>query len=305
MNWKTLTAVLSALAVILAGSWLVMRPHAVTAATGSIPTFSTAEIGREGHFFVGGHYVGEPGNETMNGAMYEETWVPNKIRHPYPIVIIGFSVGQNEYEFMQTPDGRPGWAYDFVNQGYTVYMMDFPGSGRAGYIPGVDGEATPQRSTNLIEEIWTGGRSPATEWSKEQHVREHRVQEFAEWPQWKKESQWPGESGKGKKGEPAFDYYSKMEVNGVSKFDLEGKDTKDDLIQLLDMIGQPFYPAAALGFGRGLVGGGRAAETGQGYRRGRTELASDRERREGRDGAGKCVGRDPHVHSLRSADHGR
>ena len=240
MTWKRLTPVLSALAVVLAGVWFAMRSHAVGAVPGSsIPTFSTAEIGREGHFYVGGHYVGEQGNETMHGAMYVETWVPKKVRHPYPIVIIGFSVGQDEYEFMQTPDGRPGWAYDFVNQGYTIYMMDFPGLGRAGFIPGVDGEPTPQRSTNLIEEIWTGGRSPASEWSKEQHVREKRVQEFADWPQWKKETQWPGESGKGKKGEPAFDYYAKMEVNGVSKFDLEGKDTRDDLVQLLDMIGTP------------------------------------------------------------------
>ena len=242
MNRKAVIAALSGLAVVLAG-WFAMNSQEVAgkapAPTSTIPTFSTAEIGREGHFYVGGHYVGEPGNETMHGAMYVETWVPKKIRHPYPIVIIGFSVGQNEYEFMQTPDGRPGWAYDFVNQGYTVYMMDFPGMGRAGFIPGVDGEPTPQRSTNLIEEIWTGGRSPATDWSKAQHVRENRVQEFAEWPQWKKESQWPGENGKGKKGEPAFDYYSKMEVNGISKFDLEGKDTLGDLVQLLDMIGKP------------------------------------------------------------------
>ena len=240
MTWKTLTAGLSVLALVVVGGWFLRKPRAIGADSGSaIPTFSTAGIGSEGRFYVGGHYVGEPGNETMHGAMYVETWVPTKIRHPYPIVIIGFSVGQDEYEFMQTPDGRPGWAYDFVNQGYTVYMMDFPGLGRAGFVPGVDGEPTPQRSTNLIEEIWTGGRSPATEWSKEQHVREHRVQEFADWPQWKKESQWPGESGKGKKGEPAFDYYAKMEVNGVSKFDLEGKDTRDDLVQLLDMIGKP------------------------------------------------------------------
>jgi pimeloyl-ACP methyl ester carboxylesterase len=242
MNRKAVIATLSALAVVLLGWFAVSSKQAAgktPAASSSIPTFSTAEIGREGHFYVGGHYVGEPGDETMHGAMYVETWVPKKIRHPYPIVFIGFSVGQNEYEFMQTPDGRPGWAYDFVNQGYTVYMMDFPGMGRAGFIPGVDGEPTPQRSTNLIEEIWTGGRSPASDWSKEQHIKEHRVQEFADWPQWKKESQWPGENGKGKKGEPAFDYYAKMEVNGVSKFDLEGKDTLDDLDQLLDMIGKP------------------------------------------------------------------
>jgi pimeloyl-ACP methyl ester carboxylesterase len=206
----------------------------------AIPTFSTAEIGREGRFYVGGHYVGEPGNETMHGAMYVETWVPKNIRHPYPIVFIAWSVGQGEYELMQTPDGRPGWAYDFVNQGYTVYMMDFPGLGRSGFIPGVDGTPTPQRSTNLIEEIWTGGRSPSSDWSKEQHIREHRVQEFADWPQWKKETQWPGEGpNKGKKGDPAFDYYAKMEVHGVSGFNLEGKDTLDDIVQLLDMIGKP------------------------------------------------------------------
>jgi pimeloyl-ACP methyl ester carboxylesterase len=240
-NKRIVLTALAVLAAVLFADWFRVSSKDAGGASprSSIPTFSTAEIGREGHFYVGGHYVGEPGNETMHGAMYVETWVPKKIRHPYPIVFIAWSVGQDEYELMQTPDGRPGWAYDFVNQGYTIYMMDFPGLGRAGFIPGIDGQPTPQRSTNLIEEIWTGGRSPASDWSKEQHVRENRVQEFADWPQWKKESQWPGENGKGKKGEPAFDYYAKMEVHAVSKFDLEGKDNLDDIVQLLDMIGKP------------------------------------------------------------------
>ena len=235
-------ATLAVLAAVLLGGWFaVSSKEAVGKPPGlAIPTFSTSEIGREGRFYVGGHYVGEPGNETMHGAMYVEMWEPKTIRHPYPIVFIAWSVGQGEYELMQTPDGRPGWAYDFVNQGYTVYMMDFPGLGRSGFIPEVDGEPTPQRSTNLIEEIWTGGRSPDSDWSKEQHIREHRVQELASWPQWKKETQWPGDDPtKAKKGDPPFDYYAKMEVNGVSGFDLEGKDTREDIIQLLDMIGKP------------------------------------------------------------------
>ena len=241
MNKKALIATSAAIVAISLVGWFAVnsKEPAGTPPGPGIPTFSTAEIGREGHFYVGGHYVGEPGNETMHGTMYVETWVPKQIRHPYPIVFIAWSVGQGEYEMMQTPDGRPGWAYDFVNQGYTIYMMDFPTMGRAGFIPGVDGNPTPQRSTNLIEEIWTGGRSPASDWSKQQHIVEHRVQEFADWPQWGKETQWPGEGGKGKKGEPAFDYYAKMEVNGVSGFKLEGQDTKDDIVQLLDMIGKP------------------------------------------------------------------
>ena|SRR5450755_261720 len=97
----------------------------------SIPTFSTENIGRQGHFYVGGKWVGEAGKERMRGAMYVDVWVPKKIRHPYPILFVEAGGGQTDIALLQTPDGRPGWAYDFVNQGYTVYMMDFPGRGRA------------------------------------------------------------------------------------------------------------------------------------------------------------------------------
>jgi hypothetical protein len=240
MNSKRLMAALSAVALALVSGWFVMRRHVVDATTGAaIPTFSTADIGREGHFYVGGKYVGDPGNETMDGAMYVETWVPKNIRHRYPIVFIVESVGQGAYEVMQSPDGRPGWAYDFVNQGYTVYMMDYPFRGRSAYIPGVDGTVTPQRSASLMEEVWTGGRSPASEWSKQQHVREGRVQELADWPQWKKQTQWPGEGpNKGKMGDPVFDYYARTEVHGVSGPQVE-KTTVEDIVQLLDLIGQP------------------------------------------------------------------
>ena len=31
----------------------------------SVPTFSTEKIGRQGHFYVGGKWVGEPGKERM------------------------------------------------------------------------------------------------------------------------------------------------------------------------------------------------------------------------------------------------
>jgi hypothetical protein len=225
----------------MATGWFAVSPKRAPGAPPgpSIPTFSTAEIGREGHFYVGGKYVGDPGNETMDGAMYVETWVPKNIRHPYPVVFIVESVGQGAYEVMQTPDGRPGWAYDFVNQGYTVYMMDYPFRGRSPYIPGVDGTVTPQRSASLMEEVWTGGRSPASEWSKQQHVREGRVQELADWPQWKKQTQWPGEGpNKGKMGDPVFEYYARTEVHGVSGPQVE-KTTVQDIVQLLDMIGQP------------------------------------------------------------------
>src|SRR4029077_1600970 len=78
----------------------------------SVPTFSTSNIARQGHFYVGGKWVGEPGHEVMRGAMYVETWVRKKIRYKYPILFIKAGGGETNVALLQTPDGRPGWAYD-------------------------------------------------------------------------------------------------------------------------------------------------------------------------------------------------
>ena len=74
-------------------------------------------------FYVGGKWVGKPGEEVMHGAIFVEVWVPKKIQHPYPIVFMQGGGGQTFMASIQTPDGRPGWAYNFLNAGYTVYMV--------------------------------------------------------------------------------------------------------------------------------------------------------------------------------------
>src|SRR3984893_378783 len=159
----------------------------------SVPTFSTENIGRQGHFYVGGKWVGEPGKEHMRGAMYVEVWVPKKIRHPYPILFLQAGGGQSSIALLQPRDGRPGWAYDFVNQGYTIYMMDFPARGRAAYVPGLDGEISGPRTAEHMEEVWTGGHPPTSP--------------ARAWPQSKKYTQWPSDApNKGPNSHPALDY---------------------------------------------------------------------------------------------------
>jgi len=199
----------------------------------SIPTFSTENIGRQGHFYVGGKWVGEAGKEVMHGSMYVEVWVPKKIRHPYPIVFVQGGGGQTLVASLQTPDGRPGWAYDFVNQGYTVYMIDPPGQGRSAYVPGLDAPLTPPRAGPFMEEVWSGGRPPSTPQST--------------WPQYKKYTQWPSDApNKGKMGDPVFDYFAKTEVQYIEGY--QERLTSDALIQLLDMIGQPIIMLVNSGY---------------------------------------------------------
>jgi pimeloyl-ACP methyl ester carboxylesterase len=222
-----ISAVLRALAAVFVCGWFGGNAYAATGAAppASVPTFSTAEIGRQGHFYVGGHYVGEPGKETMDGAMYVEVWVPKNIRHQFPIVFITGGGGQGAYSLLQTPDGRPGWAYDFVRQGYTIYMMDYPGQGRSAYIPEVDGNVLPPRSGPLMEEIWTGGRPASTAASS--------------WPQAKKYTQWPSDApNKGRMGDPVFDYFARTELQAVASPN-QDKRTVDAVVQLIDLIGQP------------------------------------------------------------------
>jgi pimeloyl-ACP methyl ester carboxylesterase len=225
MNWRISPAAL--LAAIVISCWFRANAAHVAAANppSSVPTFSTADIGRQGHFYVGGHYVGEPGKETMDGAMYVEVWVPKTIRHPYPVVLMTGGGGQGAYALLQTPDARPGWAYDFVRQGYTIYMMDYPGQGRSAFIPGIDGNLLPPRSGPLMEEVWSGGRPAATPASS--------------WPQAARYSQWPSNAPiKGKMGDPVFDYFAKTELQTVTSPNQE-KRTVDAVEQLLDLIGQP------------------------------------------------------------------
>jgi len=83
MKMKIATALLSALAGIILAGWFKANAQEAPVAIPlkSVPTFSTANIARQGHFYVGGKWVGEPGKEYMRGAMYVEVWVPKAIRY--------------------------------------------------------------------------------------------------------------------------------------------------------------------------------------------------------------------------------
>src|SRR4051812_26561072 len=91
-----------------------------------------SNVARQGYFYAGGRYVGEPDRQVMIGQMYVEVWVPREVRQPYPIVFF-HGASSTGTTWMQTADGRRGWAHFFVDQGYIVYITDQPARGRSAY----------------------------------------------------------------------------------------------------------------------------------------------------------------------------
>jgi pimeloyl-ACP methyl ester carboxylesterase len=145
-----------------------------------------SNVARQGYFYVGGRYVGEPAREVMIGQMYVEVWVPREVRQPYPIVFF-HGASSTGTTWMQTPDGRRGWAHYFVDQGYIVYITDQPARGRSIYDAQHQGKQI--RST-----------APGTERTNT------AAAELGSWPQAKLHTQYPGEGpDRGKRGNPVFD----------------------------------------------------------------------------------------------------
>src|ERR1700693_790190 len=184
----------------------------------SVATIPVTNLARHGFFYVGGRYVGEPGKEIMDGAMYVEVWVPKKIQRPYPLVLIHGNK-QTATNWLQTPDGREGWADYFLDRGYIVYMVDQPARGRSAYHPGIDGPIESY-SAALEEKTFTS------------------LAELGNWPQAKNHTQWPGEGPhNGRMGDPAFDAFYATQVESLASDAHTQKMVQDAGAQLLDKIG--------------------------------------------------------------------
>jgi pimeloyl-ACP methyl ester carboxylesterase len=160
-------------------------------------TTSTAvasEQPRFGTLFIGGHYVRE--GQAMVGQSHVLFIRPDKPRHAIPLVFVP-GAGQTVANFLTTPDGRPGWAQNFVDAGWTVYLMDQPGRGASGYDAETYGPANRQ-PPSFVQQRFTATQDFKPEPGKPQG-----------WPQASRHTGWPGT---GKPGDPIFDQFYASQV---------------------------------------------------------------------------------------------
>lgn len=167
-------------------------------------------------FYVGGEYRSEDGKTFLDGQMYVEKYVPEKQTQPFPVVMIHGGV-QTGSGFAATADGRQGWAGDFVDAGYVVYIVDQPERGRSGHR--LTGDATAPMQRYSVEQIQRTFTAPA---------RDRR------WPLAHRHDQWPGT---GLRGDAIFDKFFASQVEMlVDRTEIESS-CRDACLALLDEIG--------------------------------------------------------------------
>ena len=99
-------------------------------------------VSRRGNFWLPGERVTVGPKTYQHGAMYVAWEAPETVTQPYPVVLVHGGAIQGT-EWLDTPDGRPGWAQRLVEAGYPVFVVDRPTQGRSPFHPDVDGEMGP------------------------------------------------------------------------------------------------------------------------------------------------------------------
>jgi pimeloyl-ACP methyl ester carboxylesterase len=171
---------------------------------------------RRGFFWVGIEHAPHPAGTVARGPMFVQWESPAEVRRPYPIVLIHGGGGQG-LDWLGTPDGRPGWATYLVQEGYTVYVVDRPGHGRASYHPDVLGPMGPPFTFELATGLFMGSAKGAIP-----HPTGHL------------HTQWPGS---GELGDPALDQFLASAGPMLQDFAVAHTLEKERGAELLDLIG--------------------------------------------------------------------
>ncbi|KAI3393304.1 hypothetical protein diail_4486 [Diaporthe ilicicola] len=149
--------------------------------------------------------------------MYVECLKPSIVRHKHPLVFI-HGLAQTATNWLNTPDGREGWASYFLRQGYVVYLTDHPERGRSVWIPGSGDMAV--LSTAAATSLFTAPEKVSP----------------LPFPQASLHTQWPGT---GLPGDAVFDSFFATQVQYQNNATRAFQMVNNSLVALADRIGAP------------------------------------------------------------------
>lgn len=164
----------------------------------------------------------------MVEQMYVEELRPLKPTRNFPLVF-WHGMGQVGAGFITTPDGRPGWASYFLDEGYIVYVVDTPERGRSAWFP--ESSKLISNNTEYAETFWTA-----------------TTENGQLWPQAILHTQWPG---RGQLGDPCFDNFMAGQVQSRSDYPNAEKLAKELGGKLFEKVGPAILCTHSQGGGHG------------------------------------------------------
>ncbi|KAF2402857.1 alpha/beta-hydrolase [Trichodelitschia bisporula] len=180
------------------------------------------------YFYVGGNYQ-------YNTALSSDIWVNamyvekltglGGVWRPYPIVLFTAGVPSGA-GWLNTPDGRKGWASYFLDNGYQVYIVDQTGMGRGGQNDIASWPLKLATTVKITENAYTAPEL------------------INPYPQSQNHTQWPGN---GTQGDPAFDALVKSMIPITTNVVLQETTMRAAGCALLNLIGPAFTISHSIG----------------------------------------------------------
>lgn len=122
---------------------------------------------KRGFFWITGERVPSEAGSVQRGSMYVEWERADDGSGAVPVILVHGGGGQGT-DYLQTPDGRPGWAPLLVAEGFDVYVVDRPGHGRSPHDPAIMGPLAPSWGAEIVREVFLGADGgplpPNTRW---------------------------------------------------------------------------------------------------------------------------------------------
>ncbi|KAI0757781.1 Alpha/beta hydrolase family-domain-containing protein [Daedaleopsis nitida] len=170
------------------------------------------------YFYTGGQYVDDgTGNHIWTDQLYVEELTPvGGVRKEHPLVLIHGN-GQTGTNWLNKPDGSPGWASFFLAEGYQLYITDQTQRGRSPLTPGLT-NATYSLPAEDVQRRFTA------------------PERYLLWPQAEKHTQWPGS---GVRGDPYFDAFYISTVPSLNSALVQQTTMQAAGAQLLDRLRTP------------------------------------------------------------------
>ncbi|KAF2820543.1 alpha/beta-hydrolase [Ophiobolus disseminans] len=172
-------------------------------------------------FYVGGGYTSDGNGGTIfKDQMYVEKLSPTKPNKKRSPIVFIHGQGQTGTNFLNKPDGGESWTSNFLDAGYTVYIVDQTFRGRSAWAPRAGAQAPSTYSAEIIQQRFTA------------------PEQYNLWPQAALHTQWPGT---GVMGDPIFDAFYSSNVQFISNATYQQETMQSAGAKLLDLIGSPVW----------------------------------------------------------------